>query len=116
MHCANLIKQLIDMCGYLSQSKNLAVRGIRKSVMRVSRHGHVSGRKNSQLGILIIIPEAQECQCRAVLREASALSPRHWDNSAPCSKAVWRAKQDIPIAPLAAQLYILSLYSEIKSP
>lgn len=52
MHCANLIQQLIDMCDYLSQSKNLAVPGITKSAMRVSLH--VSGRINSQLGFLVI--------------------------------------------------------------
>ena len=58
MHCANLIQQLIDMWGCLSQSKNLAVRGIRKSAMWVSRHGHVSGRKNSKLRFLIICPRS----------------------------------------------------------
>ena len=74
MHCANLIQQLIDMCGYLSQSKNLAVRSIRKSVMRVSRHGHVSGRKNSKLGILISGPRSPGMP---VLQGGSCVRPQH---------------------------------------
>lgn len=75
MHCANLIQQLIDMRGYLSQSKNLTVRSIRKSVMRVSRHGHVSGRKNNKLGILIIGPRSPGMP---VSQGGSCVRPQHF--------------------------------------
>ena len=46
------IQQLIDVCNYLSQNKNLAVRDIGKSGMRVSLL--VSGSLNSQPGFLFI--------------------------------------------------------------